>query len=88
MRKTYSGEFKAKVVLEIFKEEKTISQIASEYGIHPNQLGKWKKEAMSALAEVLEDGRRKGDKEKEALKNQIQELYAKDRQVDDQTQLA
>ncbi|SFR13968.1 Transposase [Desulfoscipio geothermicus DSM 3669] len=33
MRKTYSGEFKAKVVLEIFKEEKTISQIASEYGI-------------------------------------------------------
>jgi len=72
MRNTYSGEFKAKVVLEILKEEKTISQIASEYGIHPNQLGKWKKEAMSALAEVLEDGRRKGDKEKEALKNQIQ----------------
>ena len=76
MRKTYSGEFKAKVVLEIFKEEKTISQIASEYDIHPNQLFKWKKEAIGALAEVLEDGRRKGDKEKEALKNQIQELYA------------
>ncbi|PHJ39941.1 hypothetical protein P378_00025 [Desulforamulus profundi] len=43
MRKSYSGEFKAKVVLEILKEEKTISQIASEYGIHPNQLLKWKK---------------------------------------------
>ncbi len=28
VRKSYSGEFKAKVVLEILKEEKTISQIA------------------------------------------------------------
>jgi putative transposase len=76
MRKSYSGEFKAKVVLEILKEEKTISQIASEYEIHPNQLLKWKKEAIGALVEVLEDGRRKGDKEKETLKNKIQELYA------------
>jgi len=75
MRNTYSGEFKAKVVLEILKEEKTIAEIASQYGVHPNQLGKWKKEAISVLAEVLEDGRRKGDKEKEALKKQIQELY-------------
>lgn len=75
MRKTYSGEFKAKVVLEILKEEKSISQIASEYGIHPNQLIRWKKDAVAKLAEVLEDGRRKGDKEKEALQNQVQELY-------------
>jgi putative transposase len=36
MRKTYPGEFKTKVVLEIFKEEKSISRIASEYGIHIN----------------------------------------------------
>jgi putative transposase len=76
MRKTYSGEFKVKAVLEIFKEEKTISQIASDLEVHPNQLGKWKKEAIAGLAEVLEDSRRKGDKEIEALKNQIQELYA------------
>lgn len=75
MRKTYSGEFKVKAVLEIFKEEKTISQIASDLEVHPNQLGKWKKEAIAGLAEVLEDSRRKSDKEIEALKNQIQELY-------------
>lgn len=76
MRKTYSGEFKVKAVLEIFKEEKTISQIASDLEVHPNQLGKWKKEAIAGLAEILEDGRRKDDKELETLKNQIQELYA------------
>lgn len=48
MRKTYSGSFKAKVVLEILKEEKTISEIASQYLIHPNMLTKWKKQAIAS----------------------------------------
>lgn len=81
MRKTYPGEFKTKVVLEIFKEEKSISLIASEYEIHPNQLIKWKKDAVAGLAEILEDGRRKGDKEKEALQNQIQELSSQNKEL-------
>lgn len=44
--------------------------------IQINCLIKWKKETIGALVKVLEDGRRKGDKEKETLKNKIQELYA------------
>lgn len=40
MRKTYSAEFKARVVLEILKEEKAIAQISSEYGSHASQLTK------------------------------------------------
>ena len=76
MRKSFTGEFKVKAVLEILKENKSISQLASELDVHPNQLGKWKKEALKGLAEILEDGRRNGDNEKEAFKNQIQELYA------------
>ncbi len=75
MRKTYTGKFKATVVLEILKEEKTISEIASQYEVHPNQLAKWRKEAINGLANVLEDGRRKSDKEKEALEKKNQELY-------------
>jgi len=75
MRKTYTGKFKATVVLDILKEEKSISEIASQYGIHPNQLAKWKKEAINGLATVLEDGRRKSNKEKEALEKKNQELY-------------
>jgi transposase len=74
MRKTFTGEFKAKVVLEILKEEKSISQLAAEYGVHPNKLASWKKEALVGLAELLTDGRRK-DTEKESLKLQVQELY-------------
>ena len=76
MRKSFTGEFKVKAVLEILKENKSISQLAAELEVHPNQLGKWKKAALEGLAVILEDGRRKEDKEKETLNNKIQELYA------------
>ena len=37
-RRKYTAKFKAKVALEVSKGEKTISQIASECGIHPQQI--------------------------------------------------
>jgi transposase len=40
MKKYYTAQQKAKIVLEILKEERSIAQIASEYGIHSNQLYK------------------------------------------------
>jgi transposase-like protein len=43
VRKQYSPEFKSKIVLEILKEEKTLSQLSSEYGVHTTQLKNWKK---------------------------------------------
>lgn len=76
MRKTFTSKFKVETVIKIFQGEKSISEIASELEVHPNQLGKWKKQAIDGLTEVFEDGRGKGDKEKDDLKNQIQELYS------------
>ena len=35
MRKQYSAEFKADVILEVLREENTLAQIASERGVHP-----------------------------------------------------
>lgn len=57
MRKKYTATFKAQVVLEILKEEKTLAQIASEHGIHPTQLRDWKAQALSGLADSLADKR-------------------------------
>jgi putative transposase len=37
-RKRFSVSQKAQIALEILKEEKTVSQIASEYGVYPNVL--------------------------------------------------
>ena len=38
MRKQYTAAFKARVVQELIKEEKTLAQIATEYEVHPTQL--------------------------------------------------
>lgn len=54
MRKRYSAAFKAQVVLELLKEEKTINQLAAEHGVHPTQLRDWKKQALDGLPNLFE----------------------------------
>ena len=36
MRNSYNPEFKAKIVREVLREDKTLSQVAAAYGVHPN----------------------------------------------------
>lgn len=59
-RKHYDSGLKMKVVLEVMKGEKTASQIASHYRVHPNQITKWKKQAVEGLRDVF--SRRNGKK--------------------------
>jgi putative transposase len=49
IRKSYTVELKTKVVREILREEKTLSQIASEYGTHTNVISRWRDQARAAL---------------------------------------
>ena len=53
-RKNYSSAFKAKVVIEALKEQKTIAELASIYEVHPNQISTWKREFLDNAAEVFE----------------------------------
>ena len=55
MRKHYSPTLKAKVVLELLKEEKPLTQIASEHRIHPTQLRDWKRQALEGLPNLFAD---------------------------------
>jgi len=76
MRKKYTTKKKAQIVLEILKEERSIAQIASEYGIHPNQLYKWKTQALDGLPGLFE-GERKTEKVlRAAHERELNELYA------------
>ncbi len=43
-RKIFSSQFKAKVALEALGGIKTVNEIAQEWGVHPTQVGLWKKE--------------------------------------------
>jgi transposase len=56
MTKTpHSAEFKKRVALEALKENKTLAQIASAYGIHPVQVCKWKKMLLDGAASIFSD---------------------------------
>src|SRR3990170_3527720 len=76
MRKRYSNQFKAQVVHEILREEKTIAQIAAEHGIHSNQLSKWKSMALKGLPSLFSDENKKADMDKATHERELQELYA------------
>ena len=76
MRKRYSTAFKAEVVLEILKEEKTMTQIASERGVHPNQLSAWKAEVVKGLASLFEPQHETSRVLQESHQRQLEELYA------------
>ena len=56
-RKVHTPEFKAKVGLEALRGAKTINEIGQEYGVHPAQVGQWKKE-IQEQAKTLFEGRR------------------------------
>lgn len=49
-RKSYSADFKAKLVLEVLEGEKTINEIASKYGVLPLSLRNWKKQFLENMS--------------------------------------
>jgi len=49
IRKRYSAQEKAKIVLDILKGEMTQSQLIAKYGINSGQLYKWKKQAVGSI---------------------------------------
>lgn len=49
VRKHYSAEEKAKIVLEVLKGELTQQQITAKYGVHSTQLHNWKKQALEGM---------------------------------------
>ena len=58
-RKTYSPKFKARVAIEAMRGDKTLSQLGSQFKVHPMQIAKWRKAALDQLPELFVDGRRK-----------------------------
>jgi len=73
-RKTYDDNFKAKVALEAIKGERTISEIAGQFEVHPNQIIKWKKHLLENVPSLYS---KKKDPEIEELEKLLEELYKK-----------
>ena len=75
MRKRHSSAFKAKIVTQALKEEKTLTQIAAENEIHPNQISAWKATALNGMPTLFE-GENKASHDQAAHQQQLEELYA------------
>ena len=73
--KTFSPQEKARVALSALKGEKTMTQIASDYQVHPTQIGLWKKQALDNLAELFKDNRKKEKQTEFERRQQLDNLY-------------
>jgi len=77
-RKTYDSRLQTKVAIAAIRGEKTVAQIASEFGIHPNLAAQWKRKAMESLPDCFTTKAEKRRKEprwtEETLMRQIGEL--------------
>jgi len=80
-RRRFTPEQKAKIVMEVLREERTLNEIAAENEIHPNQLSRWKAEfirnaarAFSKETDEIEKVKQLYEKEKDELLRQIGQL--------------
>ena len=73
-RKKYSKELKARIALDAIKGQKTIAELASEYGVHANQISIWKKQLLDAAPTAFSNGK---DKDREKKEVERDHLYKK-----------
>src|SRR5678815_5535655 len=52
-RRRFRADYKFRVALEAAKGQETLSELATKYGLHPNQISQWKRQLLDSGAEVF-----------------------------------
>lgn len=73
-RRQHTAEYKAKVALEAAKGQKTLSELASEYKLHPTQISQWKLQLLGNAASVF---RERASREQKDWEEKEAQLYEK-----------
>ncbi len=70
-KRQHSPEFKAKVALAALKNEATVSELATRFGVHPTMITKWKQALVEGVVDLFD----KGQKSHRDQEVQIDKLY-------------
>ena len=76
-KRTFTAEFKAKVVLEVIKGEKTINEIAAENSLNPNMIRNWKEAFIRNASTVFDTSIEYNAREKLVESRKETDRYAK-----------
>jgi len=57
-RRRFTAEFKVRVVRAALREDKTLAELASQFGVHPNQITDWKRQVLDTLPEAFQRKRK------------------------------
>ena len=70
-RQNHSAGFKAKVSLEAIKGLKSGAELASQYGVHPSQIAKWKKQVLEEVPGIFSGWQERAEQDEEALRARL-----------------
>ena len=70
-RKRHGAGFKARVALEAIKEQRTMAELASQFGVHPTQISQWKQQMLAGVPDLFGTGRPKREKDEEELQAEL-----------------